>query len=124
MPNPHWVPSLRKLTGLDEPVVRFFIKYPEVQQFIQQIDSMLEHWLPYLERNSRSYLTVALGCTGGQHRSVYIAEALGRKFRARGKNVTVKHNNMDHKLVKYPITYDKQGNPILSKNLVEEEQII
>ena len=91
LPNPHWVPELRPLTGLDEPVISFFRDYPEMQQYIQQIDTMLTYWLPYLERNNRSYLTVAIGCTGGQHRSVYIAEELAARFIAAGKSVTVKH---------------------------------
>lgn len=94
LPNPHWVPELRPLTGLDEPVINFFAEYPEMGQYIQQIDAMLNHWLPYLERNNRSYLTVAIGCTGGQHRSVFIVEALAQRFRNRGKYVNVKHKNI------------------------------
>jgi RNase adapter protein RapZ len=95
LPNPHWVPELRPLTGLDDPVIKFFAEFPEMGQYIQQIDAMLNHWLPYLERNNRSYLTVAIGCTGGQHRSVFIAEALAQRFRNRGKCVNVKHKNIN-----------------------------
>lgn len=94
LPNPHWVPKLRALTGLDEPVVNFFAEYPEVQLYIQQIDAMLNHWLPFLERNNRSYLTVAIGCTGGQHRSVFIADNLAKRFKNRGKTVVVKHKSL------------------------------
>ncbi len=112
LPNPHWDPNLRPYTGLDEPVVNFFLKYPEVQLYIQQIDAMLMHWLPFLERNNRSYLTVAIGCTGGQHRSVYIAEALAKNFKSRGKNVQVRHKNLDPKLVKKPVVFGKDGVPV------------
>lgn len=94
LPNPHWVVELRPLTGLDKDVINFFHQYPEFNQYIQQIDSMLNHWLPYLERNNRSYLTVAIGCTGGQHRSVYIAQTLAERFKNRGKAVHIKHINI------------------------------
>lgn len=91
LPNPHWVAKLRPLTGLDQEVIDFFAEYPEVQLYIQHIDSLLNQWLPYFERSNRSYLTVAIGCTGGQHRSVYIAETLAKYYLARKKDVTVKH---------------------------------
>lgn len=93
LPNPHWVPELRPLTGLDIPVKDFFRQYQEMSLYIQQIDAMLFQWLPYLERNNRSYLTVAIGCTGGQHRSVYIAQELADRFKDRNKAVHVKHIN-------------------------------
>ncbi|MBP3748386.1 MAG: RNase adapter RapZ [Ruminobacter sp.] len=91
LPNPHWVAKLRPLTGLDQEVVDFFADYPEVQLYIQNIDSLLNQWLPFFERSNRSYLTVAIGCTGGQHRSVYIAETLAKYFQKRKKEVVVKH---------------------------------
>ncbi len=94
LPNPYWERELRPLTGLDEDVIRFFQNYPEITLYIQQIDAILLHWLPYIERSNRSYLTVGIGCTGGQHRSVYIVEQLAARFRNRGKNVTVKHNSL------------------------------
>ena len=100
LPNPHWVPELRPLTGLDIPVKDFFRQYQEMSLYIQQIDAMLFQWLPYLERNNRSYLTVAIGCTGGQHRSVYIAQELADRFKDRNKAVHVKHININSSKVK------------------------
>ncbi|MGN1392843.1 MAG: RNase adapter RapZ [Succinivibrionaceae bacterium] len=94
LPNPHWVPELRLLTGLDKEVHDFFSKYPEVQTYIQHIDSLIDYWLPFIERNNRSYLTIAIGCTGGQHRSVFIAESLGKRFKLRNKNVIIKHKSL------------------------------
>ena len=73
------------MTGLDRPVAAFLDRHTEVHNFIYQTRSYLELWLPMLETNNRSYLTVAIGCTGGKHRSVYIAEQLADYFRSRGK---------------------------------------
>ncbi len=97
LPNPHWFTELRPLTGLDQEIVEFFNKYPEVENYIQQIYTFLNTWLPFIEKSNRSYLTVAIGCTGGQHRSVYIAESLAEKFKLIGKSVTVKHLYLDSK---------------------------
>ncbi len=77
--------KLRPMTGLDKPVAAFLDRHTEVHNFIYQTRSYLELWLPMLETNNRSYLTVAIGCTGGKHRSVYIAEQLADYFRSRGK---------------------------------------
>ena len=82
LPNPHWVPELRALTGLDGPVRDYLQAQPDVMLYSQQIDTLLSNWLPHLERNNRSYVTVAIGCTGGQHRSVFITEQLAASFRA------------------------------------------
>lgn len=95
LPNPHWEPELRPLTGLDLPVKEFFAAEPLVNKFIFQINNFMSTWLPHLELNNRSYLTIAIGCTGGKHRSVYVAEALARQFKARDKNVRVRHREMD-----------------------------
>lgn len=97
LPNPHWVPELKPLTGLDEPVRRFFMAQPDVLLYTQQIDNLLITWLPHLERNNRSYVTVAIGCTGGQHRSVFITEQLAASFRGLGKNVQVRHRTLENK---------------------------
>ena len=85
LPNPHWNHALRPMTGLDEPVAEFLNKHNDVHQFIYLTRSYIETWLPLLEQNNRSYLTIAIGCTGGKHRSVYIAEQLGRYFQDKGK---------------------------------------
>jgi UPF0042 nucleotide-binding protein len=76
LPNPHYDPVLRPLTGRDDPVIRFLDNQPDVQQMLTQIADFLRAWLPALARDHRSYVTVAIGCTGGQHRSVYLVEKL------------------------------------------------
>ena len=83
LPNPHYEPELRPLTGRDAPVVDFLRAQPEVVRMRQHILAFLEQWLDALSHNHRSYVTVAIGCTGGQHRSVYLVEELARHFGAR-----------------------------------------
>ena len=73
LPNPHWNPELRPMTGLEQPVIDFLERQTEVHNFIYHTRNYLEMWLPALEQNNRSYLTIAIGCTGGKHRSVFIA---------------------------------------------------
>lgn len=80
LPNPHYEPALRALTGKDEPVAEFLRAQPEVELMLAHISQFLEHWLDALAQNHRSYVTVAIGCTGGQHRSVYLAEQLSKRF--------------------------------------------
>jgi RNase adapter protein RapZ len=80
LPNPHYEAELRALTGRDEPVVEFLKRQPEVGEMLRQIDTFLNYWLESLARDHRSYVTVAIGCTGGQHRSVYIVEELAESF--------------------------------------------
>ncbi|GGI79640.1 RNase adapter RapZ [Shewanella gelidii] len=94
LPNPHWEQELRPLTGLDEPVQIFLSSQPMVTKFILQIENLLETWLPHLERNNRSYLTIAIGCTGGQHRSVYIAEQLAIRLASTKHNVQARHREL------------------------------
>lgn len=79
-------------TGRDEPVVRWLEAIPEVEAMFAEIAGFLDRWLPCYEREHRAYLTVAVGCTGGQHRSVYLVERLGRAFAARGR-VLVRHRD-------------------------------
>ncbi|MGL5335207.1 MAG: RNase adapter RapZ [Enterovibrio sp.] len=97
LPNPHWDVALRPLTGLDEPVRAFFAKEKDVELFIKQLSDFFNHWLPQLQSNNRSYLTVAIGCTGGQHRSVYIAQYLGEYFKAKGLFVQIRHRRLELK---------------------------
>lgn len=97
LPNPHWDPKLRPMTGLDKPVASFLGRHTEVHNFIYQTRSYLEQWIPMLETNNRSYLTIAIGCTGGKHRSVYVAEQLAEYFRSRGKNVQSRHRTLEKK---------------------------
>lgn len=80
LPNPHYEPLLRDLTGQDAPVIAFLQQQPEVGQMLQDIEQFVARWLPALQCNHRSYVTVAIGCTGGQHRSVYLAQQLAQRF--------------------------------------------
>jgi RNase adapter protein RapZ len=95
LPNPHWNASLRPLTGLDEPVKSYLLNHNEVTNFIYQTANYLKQWFPMLEKNNRSYLTIAIGCTGGQHRSVFIAERLAEIFRAQNKQVQIRHRTLE-----------------------------
>ena len=93
LPNPHYDMRLRPLTGRDEPVREFLDMQPEVADLLTDIRLFVEKWLPSYKRDHRSYLTVALGCTGGQHRSVYMVEELARHFRD-SETVLVRHRNL------------------------------
>ena len=99
LPNPHWDPELRPQTGLDQAVAEFLERHSEVHNFIYLTRNYIETWLPMLEKNNRSYLTISIGCTGGKHRSVYITEQLGNYFKSKGKNVSIQHKSLDkHKV--------------------------
>ena len=95
LPNPHWNPELRPMTGLEQPVIDFLERQTEVHNFIYHTRNYLEMWLPALEQNNRSYLTIAIGCTGGKHRSVFIAEQLAKYFVSRDKKVQVRHRSLE-----------------------------
>jgi UPF0042 nucleotide-binding protein len=97
LPNPHWVPELRKLTGKDPDVRRYLEADRDVHAMYDDIRAFLETWLPRYEQNNRIYMTVAIGCTGGQHRSVYMAERLGAHFRATLANVLVRHRELEYR---------------------------
>jgi UPF0042 nucleotide-binding protein len=93
LPNPHYVPALRPLTGRDAPVVAYLEGDEAVQRLLADVRAFLERWLPDIARENRSYLTVAIGCTGGRHRSVYLAERLAAAFRPRW-SVLVRHRGL------------------------------
>ncbi|MGF1692780.1 RNase adapter RapZ [Photobacterium kagoshimensis] len=95
LPNPHWVPELKPQTGLDLGVKEFLSSHPEVNQLTNQIRNFIETWLPLLEKNNRSYLTIAIGCTGGQHRSVYVAQQLAEHFIHAGQQVQIRHRTLE-----------------------------
>ncbi|MAH28128.1 MAG: RNase adapter RapZ [Pseudoalteromonadaceae bacterium] len=95
LPNPHWEPDLKPLTGLDQPVRDYLASHSIVQKFTWQIQTFVQTWLPHLERNNRSYLTIAIGCTGGQHRSVYLAQTIGESFSKTHANVKIRHREQD-----------------------------
>lgn len=94
LPNPHYEPALSPLSGKDEPVVRFLETIPEVERMYGDIYHFVASWLPDYARDNRNYLTVAIGCTGGKHRSVYLAERLARAFSPRYQ-VLVRHRDLD-----------------------------
>ena len=96
LPNPHWVPSLRSQTGLEDGVKHFLSEQDEVKEMFEDICQYLERWVPRFSANNRSYTTVALGCTGGQHRSVFMAEKLFQHFNALYDNVQVRHRELDN----------------------------
>ena len=94
LPNPHYDPRLRPLTGRDAAVVQFLEADENVRKMLRDLERFLEEWLPCYDRDSRSYLTVAIGCTGGRHRSVYMAETLAAYFTALHERVLVRHRNL------------------------------
>jgi UPF0042 nucleotide-binding protein len=93
LPNPHYEPALQALTGRDGPVVAFLEPMPEVERMYGDIYHFVASWLPDYARDNRNYLTVAIGCTGGQHRSVYLAERLARTFAPRYQ-VQIRHREL------------------------------
>jgi UPF0042 nucleotide-binding protein len=94
LPNPHYIRELRPLTGRDAPVAEYLQAQPEAMEMLTQIEAFLTRWLPAFEADQRSYLTVAIGCTGGQHRSVYFVETLAKRFGARSGTL-VRHRELD-----------------------------
>lgn len=94
LPNPHWIPEIRNFTGLDDAVIQFLEEADDVQAMFDDIRVFLEKWLPKLRQNNRTYVTVCLGCTGGQHRSVYLAERLSRYFKQHIDTVNVRHREL------------------------------
>ena len=96
LPNPHWNPELRPLSGRDGEVRAYLESQADVTQYIAQVTQFLDTWLPKLRSDTRSYVTVAFGCTGGRHRSVYLAEQLAQHCREHGWNeVAVHHRELD-----------------------------
>jgi len=94
LPNPHWERHLRSLTGRDQAVIDFLDNQPEVRQMSEQVAHFLETWIPLFEADKRSYLSIAIGCTGGQHRSVYLVERLSAHFRQLRDSVLVRHREL------------------------------
>jgi RNase adapter protein RapZ len=95
LPNPFWVEELRPFSGLDAPVREYVLSQPETKDFLEKIDELLTGILPSFAREGKSYLTIAMGCTGGRHRSVALAEALGERLSTHGHPVSVFHRDID-----------------------------
>lgn len=102
LPNPYWDPSLRDATGRDENVIAFLESYPMVEEMRQDILTWVERWLPRYQASQRSYLTVAVGCTGGQHRSVYLAERLAHDLASQHSGVRLRHRELGIHLSRLP----------------------
>ncbi|HRE01399.1 MAG TPA: RNase adapter RapZ, partial [Ilumatobacteraceae bacterium] len=94
LPNPHWVEELRPLTGLDEPLRRYVLDQPVTGEFLRRFEDLLELLVPAYINEGKSYLSIAIGCTGGQHRSVAIAEELAQWLRRIGHTPRVAHRDL------------------------------
>ncbi len=97
LPNPHWDENLRNLSGLDQPVQDYLRNQPMVNEMFEDITHMLARWVPRFEANSRVYMTVAIGCTGGQHRSVYLAQRLAEHLSREYDRVLVRHRELNRR---------------------------
>jgi UPF0042 nucleotide-binding protein len=95
LPNPHFVPRLRPFSGKDSRVARYIRSFPQTNEFLRRIESLLGYLIPHYIREGKSYLTIALGCTGGRHRSVALAEVIRRSLKKRGYTAKVVHRDLD-----------------------------
>ena len=95
LPNPHWVDELRPLTGLDDKVREYVLSQPDTADFLDRLDHLLELLLPGYRKEGKAYLSIAVGCTGGRHRSVVLAEELAKRVEARGFRPTVHHRDVE-----------------------------
>ena len=94
LPNPYWKPDLRANSGLDQPVIDYLSAQPDVNEMYTDIHAYLHKWLPRFAASNRAYVTIAIGCTGGHHRSVYLAERLGKTLKPQLKNLQVRHRDL------------------------------
>jgi len=94
LPNPYWNPSIRANTGVEQPVIDFLEEHQSVQDMFNDIANFLDRWLPVFQQENRAYLTVSIGCTGGRHRSVYLASKLAKHFSTSRENVTLTHREL------------------------------
>ncbi len=94
LPNPHWEKDLKSLTGRDRAVVKYLENYADVDEMFDSIYRFLTDWIPRFEKENRSYMTVSIGCTGGKHRSVYLAERIAAEFKKDRGNLSIRHRDM------------------------------
>lgn len=94
LPNPYWQPELRAYSGLDQPITGYLSAQADVEEMYNDIHSYLAKWLPRFAASNRAYVTVAIGCTGGQHRSVYMAQRLGEALGKELSNVQIRHRDV------------------------------
>ncbi len=104
LPNPHFVPEFRPLTGRHPRVAKYIRSFPQTKEFISRISELLVYLLPHYIREGKSYLTISFGCTGGQHRSVMIAEDVSKKLRKAGYKVKVVHRDSPEVGARLPAT--------------------
>ena len=95
LPNPHWEAGLKPLTGRDMAVVKFLESYPDVEAMFKSIHNFLKRWIPRFEKENRSYMTISIGCTGGQHRSVYLVEKVAEALNQKREQVSIRHRDLD-----------------------------
>jgi UPF0042 nucleotide-binding protein len=98
LPNPHFVPGLRRFSGKDPKVARYIRSFPQTKEFLRRMESLLLYLLPHYAREGKSYLTIALGCTGGRHRSVMLANSVARALGARGYTVKSVHRDLEREV--------------------------
>jgi len=94
LPNPHWEENLKPLSGRDRAVIKYLESYPDVAEMYESIYQFLTTWIPRFEKENRSYMAIAIGCTGGKHRSVYLAERLADAFRQQRDNLSLRHRDL------------------------------
>jgi UPF0042 nucleotide-binding protein len=94
LPNPNYIPRFKHLTGVNPGVAKYVRSFPQTKEFIQRISDLLVYLLPHYVREGKSYLTIAFGCTGGQHRSVMIADSIRKKLLEAGYNAKVSHRDI------------------------------
>ena len=116
LPNPYWDPTLRQYTGRDATIIAFLRGYPIVEDMSNDIQALLERWLPAYQNSQRSYMTVAIGCTGGQHRSVYIAEQLAQRLAPLIGEVQLRHRELG---LQYTLS-GTQAEPLDTASLAEQ----
>jgi len=95
LPNPYFVPKIKALSGRDKSVAQFLRSFPETKEFVQRIEDLLKYLLPNYVREGKSYLTIAVGCTGGRHRSVFVVEELAKALKGRNQAIHIRHRDED-----------------------------
>ncbi len=95
LPNPHWEKNLRALSGRDAEVVEYLENYPEVEAMYASIMTFLRQWIPRFEQENRGYMTISIGCTGGKHRSVYLAERIAAELRGERAKLSIRHRDLE-----------------------------
>ena len=95
LPNPYFVPGLRSLSGKNRRISKYLLSFPETRQFVQRLADFVGYLVPFYIREGKSYLTVAVGCTGGRHRSVFVVEELARRLKTRRLTLGVRHRDAD-----------------------------